>query len=370
MDVKERKISLGIKQIEPDPWETLEQKYAVNSHHKGIVRELVPFGAFVELEDGIEGLVHISDLSWTKKVRHPAEVVKKGQEIEVIILGFDRNERRIALGYKQIQESPWDKLESMYAVGTLTQGKVVRLIDKGVIVELPEGVEGFVPNSQLGRDDEGSIRKRLNLDDMLNLAVVEFEKEAKRIVLSAVEARKKMEQSEYKKYMEAKKETEEQAVTEVPQEAAKIVPPTETLLTVEEIIETPTPKKRAPKKKRPPKEKAKTRVEPKTEVTAETPSEPLIEKKAEKPAKKVKKPKPVEKGAPIIAAEAEGLTSPIETEPIKEKSPKKQLAKKKAKSKITNDAITSVEANEKEAESKEISPSAKLEEKTTSIEQK
>jgi len=209
MDVNERKISLGMKQIEPDPWESLESKYTVGSKHSGTVRDLVPFGAFVELEDGIEGLVHISDLSWTKKVRHPGEIVKKGESIDVVILGFDRNERRIALGHKQIAESPWDIFETDYAVGTNTKGKVVRLIDKGVIVELPSSVEGFVPNSQLGRDEEGSIRKRLNQGDPLDLVVVEFEKVAKRIVLSATEARKRKEDTEVKEYKESKKDKKE-----------------------------------------------------------------------------------------------------------------------------------------------------------------
>lgn len=208
MSVDERKISLGMKQIEPDPWETLEEKYSVGSKHSGTVRELVPFGAFVELEDGIEGLVHISDLSWTKKVRHPAEIVKKGESIEVVIIGFDRNERRIALGYKQIKDSPWEAFQSEYAVGKTTSGKVVRLIDKGVIVELPMEVEGFVPNSQLGRDKEGSIRKRLNAGDELELVVVEFEKDAKRIVLSATEARKQKEKGEYENYLKEQDKAE------------------------------------------------------------------------------------------------------------------------------------------------------------------
>jgi small subunit ribosomal protein S1 len=217
MDVAERKISLGMKQIEPDPWEALESKYTVGSRHMGAVRELVPFGAFIELEDGIEGLVHISDLSWTKKVHHPGEIVKKGDAIEVIILGFDRNERRIALGYKQIMESPWEKFSIDYAVGIATTGRVVRLIDKGVIVELPDGVEGFVPNSQLGKDEEGSIRKRLNAGDTLELNVVEFEKEAKRIVLSALEARKRKEKEDHEEYLKAQAEAAAEEVPPIPE---------------------------------------------------------------------------------------------------------------------------------------------------------
>ncbi|MBU1984506.1 30S ribosomal protein S1, partial [bacterium] len=155
IDKENRKISLGLKQVEPDPWENLEIKYAVGTRHVGRVRDLVPFGAFVELEDGIDGLVHISDLSWTKRVRHPGEILKKGEEVEIVVLGFDRNERRIALGLKQAQANPWDEFAQLYAVGTRTTGKVARVLEKGVVVELPKDVEGFAPNSQLKRVTRG-----------------------------------------------------------------------------------------------------------------------------------------------------------------------------------------------------------------------
>ncbi|MDZ7722732.1 MAG: S1 RNA-binding domain-containing protein [candidate division KSB1 bacterium] len=148
---EERKISLGLKQLEPDPWESLAERYPVGSRHKGIVRNLTNFGAFVELEEGIDGLVHISDLSWTKKIRHPGEVVKKGDEIKVIVLNVDRDNRRISLGYKQTQDNPWDQFEDRYQVGTQVKGKVVRLIEKGLLAELPDGVDGFVPIFSAGQ---------------------------------------------------------------------------------------------------------------------------------------------------------------------------------------------------------------------------
>ena len=184
IDKENRKISLGLKQVEPDPWHNLEQKYAVGSRHVCRVRDLVPFGAFVELEDGIDGLVHISDLSWTRRVRHPGEVLKKGDEIEVIVLGFDRNERRIALGLKQAQANPWDEFEQMYAVGTKTTGRVARILEKGIVVELPREVEGFVPNSQLKRLARGP-KQPLNVGEELPLEVIEFDKESKKIILAA-----------------------------------------------------------------------------------------------------------------------------------------------------------------------------------------
>ncbi|MCB1061118.1 MAG: 30S ribosomal protein S1 [Calditrichaeota bacterium] len=184
IDKEGRKISLGMKQVDADPWENLEQKYAPGSRHNGKVRDLVPFGAFVELEDGIDGLVHISDLSWTKRVRHPGEILQKGEEVEIVVLGFDRNERRIALGLKQAQENPWDEFETLYSVGSQANGKVVRVMDKGVIVELPREVEGFVPASQLKRLTKGA-KQSVSVGDEIMLEVIEFDRENKKIILAA-----------------------------------------------------------------------------------------------------------------------------------------------------------------------------------------
>jgi small subunit ribosomal protein S1 len=193
----ERKISLGLKQLEPDPWQTLSERYPVGSRHKGKVRNLTNFGAFVELEDGIDGLIHISDLSWTKKIRHPGEVVKKGDDIDVVVLNVDRDNRRISLGYKQTQDNPWDFFEDKYRPGALVEGKVVRLIEKGLIVELPDAVDGFVPMSQLAKDNLSKPADAYQIDDNLTLAVIEFNKENKKIVLSEKNA-VKMESREAK----------------------------------------------------------------------------------------------------------------------------------------------------------------------------
>ncbi|MCC6476844.1 S1 RNA-binding domain-containing protein, partial [bacterium] len=171
-------------QVDPDPWENLEIKYAPGSRHTGKVRDLVPFGAFGELEDGIDGLVHISDLSWTKRVRHPGEILQKSEEVEVVVLGFDRSERRIALGLKQAQSNPWDEFESLYSVGQQTTGKVVRVMDKGVIVELPREVEGFVPASQLKRLTKGA-KQAVSVGEEIALEVIEFDRENKKIILAA-----------------------------------------------------------------------------------------------------------------------------------------------------------------------------------------
>jgi len=187
IDKVNKKLALGMKQLEPDPWEDLMKKYPVDSTHKGIVRNLTNFGVFVELEPGVDGLVHISDLSWTKKIRHPGEFVKKGDELEVIVLAIESDQRRIALGYKQITDNPWDYFETKYQVGAEADAKIERIIDKGVIVELPDGVDGFVPVSQLSFAPVDDISLYFKLGDELPLKVVEFDKEAKKIVLSVVE---------------------------------------------------------------------------------------------------------------------------------------------------------------------------------------
>ena len=208
LDKDNKKLSLGIKQLEPDPWLSLTQKYPVGSRHKGTVRNLTNFGVFVELEQGVDGLVHISDLSWTKKVRHPGEMVKKGDELEVVILNVDVDGRRISLGHKQIDDNPWDKFKETYSVNTEVEGKIVRIIEKGVIVELPLGVDGFVPASQLAPTPVRNIAEKFKVGDALPLSVVEFDKDSKKIVLSVLE---------YLKGKEAKVVEEYTASHKIPQ---------------------------------------------------------------------------------------------------------------------------------------------------------
>lgn len=201
LDKDEKKISLGIKQLEPDPWETLMAKYPVGSKHVGIARNLTNFGVFVELEPGVDGLVHISDLSWTKKIRHPGEVVKKNEKIEVVVLGVDVEQRKISLGHKQIMDNPWDTFESAYSVGKLTDGKVVRIIEKGLIAELPDHVDGFVPTTQLSTSKIKNIANHFPIDSTLPLKVIEFDKESKKIVLSSIAALKEKTDEEIENYI-------------------------------------------------------------------------------------------------------------------------------------------------------------------------
>jgi small subunit ribosomal protein S1 len=182
---KDRKrISLGIKQLMPDPWDQIEVKYPVGTQIKGRVRNLTNFGAFVEMEDGIDGLIHISDLSWTKKVKHPSEVLKKGQDVEVMVLEINKAERRLSLGYKQLTEDPWAAFEETYKVDTVTPVKVTKFMEKGLVVELPLGLEGFVPLSQMPENSMARVQQTIKEGDEIQLIVIEFDRENKRVVLS------------------------------------------------------------------------------------------------------------------------------------------------------------------------------------------
>jgi small subunit ribosomal protein S1 len=205
LDKEEKKISLGIKQLEPDPWESLMQKYPVGTKHSGIARNLTNFGVFVELEPGVDGLVHISDLSWTKKIRHPGEVVKRGEKLDVIVLSVDVEQRKISLGHKQVEDNPWDKFEKTYFVGAVVHGKIVRIIEKGLIAELPEGVDGFVPATLLSTAKIKNVANHFPIDSEIPLKVVEFDKENKKIVLSAIAALKEKSEEEIQNYLETHK---------------------------------------------------------------------------------------------------------------------------------------------------------------------
>lgn len=180
LDREERKMSLGMKQLIPDPWDNIKTKYPVNSKHTATVRNFTNFGIFVEMEEGVDGLIHISDLSWSKKIKHPAEFTKVGESIEVIVLDVDEENRRLSLGHKQLEENPWDVFEDIFAVGTIHQGTIISTSDKGMIVSMPYGVEGFAPNRHLKKEDGTQAR----LEETMDFKVIEFSKENKKIILS------------------------------------------------------------------------------------------------------------------------------------------------------------------------------------------
>ncbi|MBO7197749.1 MAG: 30S ribosomal protein S1 [Tidjanibacter sp.] len=180
LDREERKMSLGIKQLTSDPWEAIEERYPIGSRHTAKVRNFTNFGIFVEISEGIDGLVHISDLSWTKKIKHPAELTQLGADIDVIVLGIDKENRRLSLGHKQLEENPWNEFEAQFAVDSVHEGKVTEVNDKGAVVALGENVEGFAPAKQIVKED-GTTAK---VGDVLPFKVTEFSKVTKHISLS------------------------------------------------------------------------------------------------------------------------------------------------------------------------------------------
>jgi len=180
LDRDERKMSLGIKQLKEDPWEAIEVKYPVGSKHTAKVRNFTNFGVFVELEEGVDGLIHISDLSWTKKVKHPSEFTQVGAEIDVVVLDIDKENRRLSLGHKQLEDNPWDVFEAKYTVGSIHEGKIIELLEKGAVVSLDKDVEGFATPKHLVKEDGSQAQ----LNEELPFKVIEFNKDSKRIILS------------------------------------------------------------------------------------------------------------------------------------------------------------------------------------------
>ena len=180
LDREERKMSLGIKQLKADPWENIEAKYPVGSKHTAKVRNFTNFGVFVEIEEGVDGLIHISDLSWTKKIKHPSEFTQIGAEIEVQVLEIDKENRRLSLGHKQLEDNPWDAFEGQFTVDSIHEGKIIEMLDKGAVVSLEQGVEGFATPKHLVKEDGSQAQ----LGETLQFKVIEFNKESKRIILS------------------------------------------------------------------------------------------------------------------------------------------------------------------------------------------
>ena len=205
LDREDRKMSLGLKQLKPDPWANVEEKYAVGTKHTAKVRNFTNFGVFVELEEGVDGLIHISDLSWTKKIKHPNEFTQIGADIDVVVLEIDKENRRLSLGHKQLEENPWNALEERYAVDTVVSGKILDINDKGAIVSLEDGVEGFCTTRHLATEDKAPVQKGETLD----FKVIEFNKDAKRILLSHLRT------------WEAPREVEEKPAKKAPKKEAQ-----------------------------------------------------------------------------------------------------------------------------------------------------
>jgi len=208
LDRDERKMSLGVKQLKSDPWEIVETKYAIGSRHTAKVRNFTNFGVFVEIEEGVEGLIHISDLSWTKKIKHPSEFTSIGADIEVQVLEIDKDNRRLSLGHKQLEENPWDVFETLFTVGSVHEGTIIEMLDKGAVISLPYGVEGFATPKHLVKEDGSQAQ----IDEKLNFKVIEFNKDSKRIILSHSRI------FEDEQRAEAKKDKETAVATAAPSE--------------------------------------------------------------------------------------------------------------------------------------------------------
>ena len=180
LDREERKMSLGIKQLKPDPWDTIDTDYAVGTKHTAKVRNFTNFGVFVEIAEGVDGLIHISDLSWTKKIKHPSEFTQIGADIEVQVLEIDKENRRLSLGHKQLEDNPWDVFENIFTVDSIHEGTIIEMMDKGAVIALPYGVEGFATPKHLVKEDKSMAK----VDEKLPFKVIEFNKDSKRIILS------------------------------------------------------------------------------------------------------------------------------------------------------------------------------------------
>ena len=216
LDREERKMSLGIKQLKDDPWENIEEKYPVGSKHTAKVRNFTNFGIFVEIEEGVDGLIHISDLSWTKKIKHPNEFTQIGAEIEVCVLEIDKANRRLSLGHKQLEENPWDVFETVFTLDSIHEGTIVEMLDKGAVVQLEYGVEGFATPKHLVKEDGSQAQK----GEKLQFKVIEFNKDSKRIILSHSRIYEDVQRAEAREAREAKKATRKAAA---PKEEAPVV---------------------------------------------------------------------------------------------------------------------------------------------------
>jgi len=281
VDRENEKISLGIKQMEPDPWETIEEKYPVGKPVMGKVRNLTAFGAFIELEEGIDGLIHISDMSWTKRIQHPSELMKKGDKIEIKILRIDHENRRISLGYKQLQSDPWPEISKKYAVGTDCLGTITRVLDRGVTIELEGDIEGFVPTHQLGKPDLENPADAFSEGEQIPLQVIELDRQSHKIVLSVAAYYKKRETTELDQFI-AKHPTRTVSMGDVISENSdELVTPAESTEKTE--VEAP----------------AETEAAPEAEAPVETPAEEAPEAEAAEEVETEAEPEAAAEEAPV-----------------------------------------------------------------------
>lgn len=314
LDRDERKMSLGIKQLIPDPWANITQRYPINSKHNAVVRNFTNFGIFVELEEGVDGLIHISDLSWSKKIKHPAEFTKIGDQIEVVVLDVDVENRRLSLGHKQLEENPWDVFEAIFEVGSIHKGTIVNQAEKGFIVALQYGVEGFAPSRHMVKEDNTTAK----VDETLDFKVIEFNKENKKIILSHSKVFQDQQAAEKAKEttkVATEEQTTKKAVKKIKDNLEKTtLGDLEALANLKSDMEKSEKKGKAVAKAAPVHEEpteAKATEKPAKEKVEEKPVEDtVVEKEVEKVEEKLAEDEVIEKPSEENTAEPETTTEP------------------------------------------------------------
>lgn len=280
VDAENHKISLGVKQLQPDPWTTIEEKYLVGSVHKGTVRNLAQFGAFIELEEGIDGLVHISDLSWTSKIRHPKETLQRGDEVEVKILDISKSERKISLGIKQALENPWPALKDRFAVNSVQKGTVIKLLEKGIILEFPEtDVEGIIPLGSFRKKERKDILDQFEEGAEVEVKVVEVDESEKKVLVSHEVAIKDKERAEIDEFMRGQHDSNDKL--KIPDEIVSKIREAEEAASEEEKAEKPAKKKTPAKASNAEEKPAKKKTSAKAKKAKDD-----VEEAEEKPARK------------------------------------------------------------------------------------
>lgn len=291
IDIEERKIALGYKQLQPDPWETIEQTYPPDSVHKGIVRNITSYGAFIQLQEGIDGFVHISDLLWSRKIRNPREVLRKGEEVEVKILGVSKENRKINVGIKQLSEDPWPLFEDTYSEGSIIEGEISKITDKVVFVRLDSNLEGMVPINQFPKDDRDKLSKKINVGDKLKFKIIEINKDDMKIVLSRSEALPQKPKSEVEAYMMSQEELANKI--EIPEEVVEKVTESEKEAEKKTKIKPAIGPDKSEQEKKPEKGKkevkSKEKAEPKKRTRKEKTEEEELKTKAESKKKTTRK---------------------------------------------------------------------------------
>jgi small subunit ribosomal protein S1 len=387
VDIEERKISLGVKQLQPDPWDQIEEKYKAGTIQEGRVRNLTQFGAFVELEEGIDGLIHITDLSWTRNVRHPKEILNKGDEVKVRVLDVSRENRRIALGLKQVEDDPWEKIEAHFTSGKQVKGEIIRILDKGVILQMEMDIEGIIPLRDIPKRDRKKVTEHLSPGEVLEVTVQEISTDDKKVVLmpdvlaletpvkAEAEAEVEPEAQEEKKARKPKSakasedeapaelEEAEKPTAEVPAEAKKEEAKTEEAPAAEEgrseEEESQVPEKEASMKSQEGEDAEETEVEQATEKVEEDESKV-------KAKKTTKAKKAAEESEPAVAKSEDEPATKKKTTTASRKTASKKVSKTTDKEATKAEAAPEEEPVSEDTDAIEDTDSSKSEGKKKS----